>query len=185
MRRPACIALLIGATALVGCGVEDTAPKAAPGSPENPLVAAPGDVNEGQPKPADAPGYDTLLDRQASTSERRFTPCNLVTRSQARAILGGRVRAPVEAPQGPTCIYRAEAGGPFVTLAVQSLDLDIVKKRVRRREAVEVADRSAYCGMYGTPVLYVPLRDQRVLSVAAPCSVAKRFAARALARLGG
>lgn len=189
--RSLCVTALIAAAALAGCGGDDQ-PKAAAGTPENPLIAthvgsgSSASSNESQPKPADQPGYDTLLDRQKqSSSTSRFTPCNLVTRSQARSILGDGVQAPVEAPQGPTCIYRSETGKTFITLAVQSLDIDKLRRQVRRSQTVAVSDRKAYCGVYGTSMLYLPLRDQRVLSVAAPCAVAKRFAARAVASLEG
>lgn len=182
------IALVIAAAALAGCGDDGQAGPAA-GTPENPLVGktsastSSGRTNEALAKPADKPAYDTLLDRQSTGSESRFTPCNLVTRSQAQSILGDRVQTPVEAPQGPTCIYRTETGKTFITLAVQSLDIDRLKKQVKARKAVAVSDRTAYCGVHGTSMLYVPLRDSRVLSVAAPCAVAKRFAARAVLRL--
>jgi hypothetical protein len=181
------IALVIATASLAACGGDEQAGPAA-GTPENPLIGkttaggAASTSNEQAPKPADKPGYDTLLDRQSGSSQSRFTPCNLVTRSQAQDILGSRVQAPVEAAQGPTCIYRTEDGKAFITLAVQSLDIDRLKKQVRGRRTVDVSDRTAYCGIHGTSMLYVPLGQSRVLSVAAPCSVAKRFAARAVLR---
>jgi hypothetical protein len=48
-----------------------------------------------------------------------------------------------------------------------------------------VTDRTGYCGHFGQDMLYVPLRGDGVLSVAAPCGVAKKFAARAVQRLAG
>ena len=148
-------------------------------------MAESGGVNEGGSRPAGKPGYDALLERQSATTESRFTPCNLVTRPQAQAILGGRVQPLVEAPQGPTCIYRSASGRTFITLAVQARDYELIRKDIRRVKVVEVGGRRAYCGMHGTPVLHMPLQGQRVLSVAAPCSLAKRFAARAMPRLRG
>jgi hypothetical protein len=190
--RLLCLIALVTASALLSaCGGSD---KAAPGSPQNPLVGKPtqtapgGRSNEAQAHSrasSEEPGYQTLLERQSSKPASRFTPCNLVSRTQAKAILGGPVQAPFEAPQGPTCIYRSQSGKSFITLAVQPLDFDRVKKQMRSRQAVEVGNRSAYCGTYGQPMLYVSLSGRRVLSVAAPCDVAKQFAARAVARLEG
>jgi hypothetical protein len=185
------LTVAVSATALLAaCGGAETQP-AAPGTPENPLVGKPTDANssartnEGQSPAAKSsqPGYEKLVERQTSNPRSRFTPCNLVTRAQATAILGGPVQAPLEAPQGPTCIYRSQSGKTFITLAVQSLDIDRVKKQMRQRQAVDVANRTAYCGTYGQPMLYVALSQKRVLSVAAPCAVAKQFAARAVSRL--
>lgn len=188
MRPLIAIALVIAITSLAACGGDEQAGPAS-GTPDNPLIGkttasgAASTSNEHAPKPVDKPGYDTLLDRQSGSSRSRFTPCNLVTRSQAQDILGNRVQAPVEAPQGPTCIYRTEDGKAFITLAVQSLDINRLKKQTRRKQTVDVSDRTAYCGIHGTSILYLPLRDSRVLSVAGPCPVAKRFAARAVLRL--
>jgi hypothetical protein len=50
---------------------------------------------------------------------------------------------------------------------------------------VSVADRQAYCGVHGAPMLYLPLAQGRVLSVSAQCDVAKRFASTAVPRLDG
>ena len=192
MRLLCLIALMAAAAALSACGGSDK-PAAPPGSPENPLVGKPtestssGRVNEGraQSKSSAEPGYQKLVERQSNKPASRFTPCNLVTRAQARAILGGPIQAPVEAPQGPTCIYRSQSGKTFITLAVQTLDFDRLKKQMRRPQSVAVSNRAGYCGTYGQPMLYVSLSGKRVLSVAAPCPVAKQFAARAVARLEG
>ena len=183
------IALVMAAGALSACG-ETSEPAAPPGSAENPLVAeipkhngvAP--LNEGSEQPAGEPGYQELVERQTTAPESRFTPCNLVTSAQARAILGVPVKDPVEAPQGPTCIYQAESGKSFVTLAVQSASLDGLKRQMRGRRAVDVDSRPAYCGTHGQPTLYVSLGGGNVLSIAAPCSIARRFAAKAVASLG-
>jgi hypothetical protein len=189
--RPLGLIALATATALLcACGGADK-PAAPPGSPKNPLVGNPtqdtarGRSNEGATRSSAQPGYQKLVERQARRPATRFTPCNLVSRTQARAILGGPIMAPIEAPQGPTCIYRSRSGKSFVTLAVQPLGIRHLKKQMRHPQAVGVAHRTAYCGTYGQPMLYVPLSRSRVLSVAAPCPVAKQFAARAVARLNG
>jgi hypothetical protein len=181
---------LVGVAALLSaCAGDAQKPAAAPGSPENPLVAkttesgSTGRSNEANGKAVAAPGYQKLVQRQPSKPQRRFTPCNLVTRAEARAILDAPVQALREAPQGPTCVYRSKPGRQFVTLAVQSLDFDRIRKQIRRPHAVDVANRRAYCGEYGQPMLYVSLTHGRVLTVGAPCRVARQFATRGVKRL--
>jgi Protein of unknown function (DUF3558) len=192
MRLLALVALATAAIAVTACG-GDAKPPAAPGSPQRPLVGkqptpgggtAGGRRNEAAaPAKAKAPGYDALLDAQSSHPRSRFTPCNLVTEKQAQAILGAPLQDPVEAAQGPTCIYRSKDGRSFVTLAVQSLDFAKLKPRLRVPRRVTVGARTAYCGTYGQPMLYVPLSSGRVLSVAGRCEVARRFATRAVRQL--
>lgn len=181
-------ALVLAAGALSACG-GTSEPATPPGSAENPLVAeipeqngvAP--LNEASGQSAAKPGYQELVERQTSKPGSRFTPCNLVTPAQARSILGAPVKEPVEAPQGPTCIYQTERGESFVTLAVQSGRLNGLKKEMRSPRPVDIASRPAYCGMHGQPTLYVSLGGGSVLNVAAPCSIARRFAAQAVASL--
>ena len=203
VRSLSLIALLLMAALLAACGGQSK-PKPPPGSPENPLVAqAPQDtvtkgrLNEAAPAAkggvagaegakakADAqPGYQKLVERQGSKPRSRFTPCNLVTKAQAGAIVGAPLQDPLEAPQGPTCIYRSQDGKRFVTLAVQSVAFSKLKHQMHKRQQVDVSNKTAFCGMLGQPILYVPLSGSRVLSVAAPCQVARKFAARAVLRL--
>ena len=191
MTRALClIALLADAALLSACGGAEK-PAAPPGSPENPLVGKPtedistGRSNEADVKSSERPGYQKLLARQASKPGTAFTPCNLVTRAEAKAILGAPIQALLEAPQGPTCVYRSKTSKTFITLAVQPLDFDRLRKQMRRPRPVDVAHRPAYCGVYGQPMLYVSLTRGRVLSVGAPCAVARRFAARGVRRLSG
>jgi hypothetical protein len=106
-----------------------------------------------------------------------------VSSGQAKAILGKAVRAPLEAPQGPTCIYRTKTGESQVTLAIESESMATLTKRLQMRKRVVVGDRRAYCGVYGQDVLYAQISDEWVLSIAGPCDVAQRFAARALSQL--
>jgi hypothetical protein len=110
-------------------------------------------------------------------------PCSLVTKTQARAIIGRPIVEPLEAPQGPTCIYRTAAGKSYITLAVQTFELASLKKQIRNARKVSVSGASAYCGTYGRQMLYLPLSRGRVLSVSAPCSTAVRFAAKAAPHL--
>jgi hypothetical protein len=188
------IALVIAGTSLTACGGNGSTP-AAPGSPEKPLVAeqprpvsdaSGGRSNEAAPSGSPVkPGYQKLVEAQPRHPRTRFTPCNLVTAAQARAIIGAPMQEPVEAPQGPTCVYRSRNGKSFVTVAVQRLDFKrTVKPRLRLRRQVDVSQRTGYCGTYGQPMLYVPLAHGQLLSVAGQCAVAKKFAIRAVRQLG-
>ena len=221
--------VLIGLVALVGllmaaCGGDESKPSAAPGSPENPLVAQPeptvppeGRSNEAAgagegggtgesagsrgpsaanggepatPQPSggsqgseSGPGYEQLLEGQSQRPRSRFTPCNLVSKAQATSIVGAPLQDPLEAPQGPTCIYRTHSGKGLVTLAVQSVDFKKLRSQLRQPQRLQISQQTAYCGQYGQAMLYVPLSRGRVLSIAAPCKVAKEFAATALRQL--
>jgi hypothetical protein len=182
--RLLCLLACAAPIALTGCGSDSESTNAPKGSADNPLVADQvGAANEGEGADGQAPGYHKLVERQTAAPEDRFTPCNLVTRSQARTILGAPIQQPLEAPQGPTCIYRSRDGKSFVTLAVQQSDIGALKGQMRQREKVDVGSRTAYCGNYGQPMLYVPLPGGNVLSVAGHCDVAARFAETALPRL--
>jgi hypothetical protein len=193
MRLLALGALATAGIGVAACGGGGSTPPA-PGSPQKPLVAeqptpgggtAGGRSNEAAASGAKTagPGYEALLESQSSHPRRRFTPCNLVTQKQAQAILGTPLQDPIEAAQGPTCIYRSKNGRSFVTVAVQSLDFARLKPRLRLPRRVAVGDRTAYCGTYGQPMLYVPLSGGRVLSVAGRCAIAKQFARRAVRQL--
>ena len=127
----------------------------------------------------------TIVENQSHRLRDLMTQCDLVTKEEARAIFGAPIRDPLEAPQGPTCIYRAETGDGLVTLAVQSVSFRTLAPLIRQPRRIRVSDRIAYCGQYGQAMLYLPLSPGQVLSIAAPCPVARQFAARAVQRLGG
>ena len=191
MRRACIAAAVVLATLLAACG-DDAAPKPAAGSPENPLVAQtdpsrlpgkPADDPESAASGKDAPGYQELVAGQTSKPKSRFTPCSLVSKAQARTIVGKPVADPLEAPLGPTCIYRSDKADLSVTLAVQPVKMSKLKPQLEARQAVDLAGRSGYCGYHGEAVLYVPVDGGRVLSVAAPCDVAKKFALAAVQEL--
>jgi hypothetical protein len=192
------LCLVVAAIAVVGaiasCGGSHPSQPAAPGSPSNPLTAK-GNVGSEEFDPArdadqsgkaeNSPSYKQLVERQKARPRSRFTPCNLVTRAQASAIIGTRLIGPVEAPQGPTCIYRsAGRGKQFVTLSVQYTSLPRLARQVENRKRIRVAHHAGICGANGQPTLYVSLSGGRVLTVGAQCGIARKFAAKALARLG-
>jgi hypothetical protein len=198
------IAVGLSAVALSACG-DDGSAKPAPGTEGNPLTATqPGELStpsasgsgadaakqnaevpSGEPSKANptAPGYKALLDRQTAKPQHRFTPCNLVTEREAQAIVGKPMQVPVEALQGPTCIYRPRTGGALISVAVQATDFRALRPRIKGLHQVAVGDREAYCGLYGQPMLYMPVAAGRVLSINAQCDVARGFALKALPHL--
>ncbi|MGI9099581.1 MAG: hypothetical protein ACR2H2_14015 [Solirubrobacteraceae bacterium] len=110
-------------------------------------------------------------------------PCSLVTKHQARSIIGAAINEPLQAPQGPTCIYQTPSGKQHVTLAVQTVDFATLRRQLRKTRRVDISGRTAYCGTYGRPMLYLPLAGRQVLSISAPCATATAFAIQAAARL--
>lgn len=187
MRRPTLAALVLSLLALLtACGAGEPASKAPPGSPENPLISqAQDDGTDPDAPDAGQPNYRSLVDRQSRTPAERSSPCAFVTKGQAQQIVGSSLLDPVEAPQGPTCIYRDRGGKTFITVAIQDGGFGALRDDVRRLRRVSVADRRAYCGVYGAPKLFLPLAGGRVLSVTAQCEVAMRFARSAVPRLDG
>jgi hypothetical protein len=194
------LTLVLAAIAIPMGGCSDDEEPSPPGSADNPLPAqpqgpapdqrsneappAPEDGQAERPTPAETPGYQQLLEAQARRPAKRFTPCNLVTVSEASTIVGGTIQPPVEAPQGPTCIYRSPSG-EYITVAVQAVPFKRMERQLRRPQRVAVSDRMASCGEYGKPMLYVQLPKSRVLTISAPCAVARQFATKAVARLTG
>jgi hypothetical protein len=176
------IAVVSAATLLTACGGSEPSSKRT--TQQGKSVTQPS-TNEGQTagKTPGSPGYQALVAGQKGKPRSAFTPCNLVTQKQAAAIVGGPMRAPVEAPQGPTCIYRSQDGNRFITVALQNVEFDKIKRQIRRPSRISVSSRTAYCGSYGQPMLYVPLPRGQVLSIAGPCAVAKKFAVKALPQL--
>jgi hypothetical protein len=175
-------ALALAGSLLAGCGGGHEPASHPEGSPENPLV---GRTAENAREGGREPGYQALVDGQSRAPASRFTPCNLVTGKQARAIVGAPIEPPLDARQGPTCIYRSRDGTSFVTLAVQQLDFGKLRTRIRQREKVDVRGRDAYCGTFGQPMLYLPLPRGEVLSIAGQCALARKFAAQAVSQLPG
>jgi hypothetical protein len=129
------------------------------------------------------PGYKALLKNQTSHPKDRFTPCSLVTEVEAQTIVGAPLQAPLEAPLGPTCIYRTRTGKGMIAVAVQSARFSEIKNRIRSPRRIDISGREAYCGKLGQPMLYLPVAQNRVLAVTARCDIARRFAVKALPRL--
>jgi hypothetical protein len=114
-----------------------------------------------------------------------LSPCTLVTRSEARAILGRPIAGLKKAEQGPTCIYRQQGSKRLVTVALQHARLSAAQQRGKQVVRVNLRGHKAYCLKQGTLMMLVPLRDGQVLNVSAACPIAAQFASKALARLGG
>lgn len=179
------LASLLAAGMLAGCGGSGAPRHPQPGTPANPVPAKPeAEASVGsEGAAAVTPGYAKLLQKQTSKPASRFTPCNLVTRAQAGKILRSTVDQPIEAPMGPTCIYRSHDGRSFVTLAVKSQSFSRVARQVDGAARLRIANRRAVCGKAGGPVLYVSLTGGRMLSVAGPCVAAQKFAEKAVSQL--
>jgi hypothetical protein len=112
-------------------------------------------------------------------------PCSLVTVSQIDSIMGKTVSQAVDAPLGPTCIYKFKNSKTLVTIAVSPGRFAALVAQLPRhqRRRVSVRGYVGYCGKLGSPVLYVSLPRKRVLSIAAPCAPAQRLAGLAVRRI--
>jgi hypothetical protein len=162
------LALIVGV--LASCGDQGSTGSSPPaGSPNNPLV-----------------GRLIAEDEPETGPSNVLNPCDLVTSPapNAEAELPYSLQ---EAPQGPTCLIRPKApeSQGLMTLSVQSADFAKLRSQLSQRRAVAVSHRTAYCGQYGQAMLYLPLAGRRVLSIAGPCQMAKKFALTAIERLDG
>lgn len=108
-------------------------------------------------------------------------PCTLVTRAQAQAITGMNVKA-VFAPLGPTCVYQVGAKTQ-ITVALQLAVFAKLRQHIHKLSSFNVDGHAAYCGVYGSPVTYVLMSRDRLLTISAPCTVGAKFAAAAAPRL--
>lgn len=134
-------------------------------------------IQHAKPTPA------TSSDDENTQPTNQPNPCALVTLREARLISNGAITAQVEAPLGPTCIYRGTRPKADVTLVVETTRLAQIARRLPRKAEITVGGRRGYCGRLGTEALYLPLAGGRLLAVTAPCPVARRFAAFALNRI--
>jgi hypothetical protein len=123
----------------------------------------------------------TTKDEHRSSGAQPSNPCRLVSAAEAHSIVGGGALTAVDAPLGPTCVYRMGAGSDF-TLAVETMTMSAATRTMTHRQQVTVAGRTGYCGRLGSQMLFLPVSAVRVLNVTAPCAVAERFAAIALTR---
>lgn len=122
-------------------------------------------------------------DDVSKTSRTQFNPCSLVSVAEAQAIVGAAITGSIEAPLGPTCVYKLGGSKPDITVAVESLNLSQATRHMTAPKAVVLGARRAYCGRLGTQMLFAPVARGRLLNVTAPCAIAPRLAALALAHL--
>lgn len=119
------------------------------------------------------------------TTKGVANPCLLVTRQQAEKITGKTIKV-TEAPLGPTCLYEeagSETGSQTITLAVESQRFSELKPRIKKLSKFTIAGHAAYCGVYGEPILYMPLSTTRTFEVTGACGVATKFATIAIHKL--
>lgn len=110
-------------------------------------------------------------------------PCSWVSAAEAAAILHAPTVREIEGSLGPTCLLELK-NRKSVTLTVESVHLQRELAQMKHKPArLSVAGHTAYCGVLGTPLLFVELGKAQVLQVSAPCSVAKALAATALPRI--
>ncbi len=110
-------------------------------------------------------------------------PCELVTPSQARAILGTPNVTETEAPLGPTCILIVKGRSRPITIAVEAVALAKLSRQMRQRHPVTVDGRAGDCGVLGQPMLDVSIAATKILNVTAPCTEAEALAAKAVPHL--
>lgn len=157
------------------------------GSPQNPLVAPPLDpdtvsaaAEKGHLNEARAP---QLGQDEAQQSQH---PCKLVTAAEASAIFDAEVSKPVEAPLGPSCIFRSGAREDFVSVSLQRMDKRHLAPLIEEREKLAVGELTGYCGPGEGSNLLVPLSGGQVLTVeggTGGCDLSKAFALKALGRI--
>jgi hypothetical protein len=191
----ACVVLCASAAPLLIAACGSSSPnavvhppvQAARKVPTIPHFVGAGSVHASGSSPVRArpPQPGTTDDEVNSSGAKTLNPCTLVSRSEAQAILHRMVAAPVEALQGPTCIYKPRGAGNFVTLALEPTGFSKVKpqSQLAHRTSLTVGGHAAYCGSAGGPTLILPLAGGQYLAVAAPCHVASAFAAKALSRV--
>jgi hypothetical protein len=120
-------------------------------------------------------GHDT--DELSVSGAHAVKPCLLVTRSQAREILGGKVKM-AERLQGPTCVY--SSGGREVSMIVENVPLKALVSGARKSQKVTAAGHSGYCLQYETSSVVFAVGGGRVLQVSGACQAGVRFATLAI-----
>jgi hypothetical protein len=138
-----------------------------------------------EPVRARPPQAGTDDDEVSSTGRKIQNPCTLLSQTEVQTALHQQVGKPVEAPQGPTCIYAPQNTGRQITVAVESLPFSKIKPQAQLQDRISltVAGHSAYCGTSGGQRLIIPLGENRYLTVAAPCPIAASLAAKAIGRI--
>jgi hypothetical protein len=187
MTRLALILAIVSALAIGACGGADDratdqgAESASQGSSDYIVPSSDLISSDDSPSVAQHPG-DEENDEESETGADPVEPCRLVSHNQASTILGEGVRTSV-GPQGPTCIYIPKGSKPQMTVAIEQISFQGLRSRASRATRVTVGSRAGWCLGYGSTSVAVPLSEGTVLRVTGPCSLAARFAARALDRV--
>ncbi len=171
---------------VAGAAETETATQPVPASPKITTPVGRDRITHTTHKPVPAQGIGKgPSDESSATGSKPVDPCTLVSRSEAQAIVHAPVAQPVEAPQGPTCIYEPRGAKNFITLAVESTNFSKVapQAQLTARVTLTVAGHTAYCGNAGAEMMIVPLTIGKFLAITAPCPVATSFAGAALKRL--
>jgi hypothetical protein len=135
-------------------------------------------------KPSRARGTeDGPNDEFNASGAKPVNPCKLVTRAEARAIVGRPIVRAWQAPQGPTCIYQVRGAKSYVTLALQKTNFAAVRKHARTLSHGTVRGRPTSCLKLGTTMTVTRLSGGREIQITASCAIGKRFASKALTRL--
>jgi hypothetical protein len=125
-------------------------------------------------------------DQRSGTGGSQLDPCTVLTLSEVQTMIGGTITSPVEAPQGPTCIYKSTGAKAWITLSVERrTDYAKVAGWMKHGQKLTVGTHSGDCGQLGNDNLFLPLGNGRVVHVTAPCAIAKEIAATVVSRLGG
>jgi hypothetical protein len=123
-------------------------------------------------------------DDQNSTGAKGLNPCTLVSRAQAQTATGVALRAGIEAPLGPTCIFRPSSAGAEITLALeQGVKLGQASQALHTPRRLTIQGRAAFCAEGHQQTLVMSVRPGQVLTVTAPCKAAARLASIVVGRL--
>jgi hypothetical protein len=200
-KQSACVALsVLVALLLAACGgsfssssssAEVTQAPAQVAHPQTPVPKFIGvdrdKVGASRTHPVEAREQAGTVDDEVNSSGRKaLNPCTLVSRAEVQAVLHQQVGAPVDAPQGPTCIYTPQHTKGQITVAVESLPFSQVKPQaaLQARISLVLAGHATYCGNAGgRQMLVVPLAENRFLTVTASCPIAASLAAKALGHI--
>jgi hypothetical protein len=144
-------------------------------------VEAAAEVTASHEAPRSSGRHGATAHAAASTGNPANSPCRLVTKAEAEAIVGKPLKV-TQAPQGPTCIYRRSSKAQ-VALSVQKIDFADIRKAGRIVSQQRAGKRTIYCVKYGATGTYVPLSGHRVLNITGACATGARFARKALSRL--
>ncbi len=118
-----------------------------------------------------------------TTTSKQPNPCALVTTAEASSALHVASVTQTEAPLGPTCIFVAKGHTQVAAVSVQVIDLKREIQQMKKVSQTSIAGHKAYCGTLGVSQLLVPLINNEVLNVTAPCAAAQAIAVHALGRV--